>query len=177
MTDLSLNGDQTPAAGCATRPTVTAAAVAEHLALSRTYVLKLVSERVIERLPDGRFDLDACRYAYLKWLRDPVRRSVRTEAEAAHVQAKVELLQVRLLEKRRTLVLREDVNELIDTIVGILLQHLSGMAARCTRDLVIRRNIDEVVLQIRREISEACSKMADERGEPPLDQQPGWHDR
>jgi hypothetical protein len=31
---------------------------------------------------------------------------------------------------------------------------------------VIRRNIDAVVMQIRREISEACSKAADARIEP-----------
>ena len=36
---------------------------------------------------------------------------------------------------------------------------------------MVRRNIDSVVLQIRREIAEACSKMADERGEPPLEEQ------
>jgi hypothetical protein len=34
---------------------------------------------------------------------------------------------------------------------------------------LVRRNIDAVVTQIRREISEACSKAADECGEPPLD--------
>ena len=31
----------------------------------------------------------------------------------------------------------------------------------CSRDMQVRRNIDAVVAQIRREISEACSKMAD----------------
>jgi hypothetical protein len=45
------------------------------------------------------------------------------------------------------------------------------MAARCSRDMVVRRNIDAVVMQIRREISEACSKAADECGEAPLDGQ------
>jgi len=45
------------------------------------------------------------------------------------------------------------------------------MAARCSRDIQVRRNIDAVVMQIRREISETCSKIADERGEPPLDEQ------
>jgi len=66
---------------------------------------------------------------------------------------------------------REDVDELIDTMAGTVLTHLSGMAARCTRDLAVRRAIDNVVDQVRREISAACSKMADERGEPPLDEQ------
>jgi hypothetical protein len=33
------------------------------------------------------------------------------------------------------------------------------------------RNIDAVAMQIRREISEACSKAADECIEPPLEEQ------
>jgi hypothetical protein len=64
-----------------------------------------------------------------------------------------------------------DVDALIDQLCGITLTHLGGMAARCSRDMVVRRNIDAVVLQIRREIAEACSKAADECDEPPLDEQ------
>ena len=41
---------------------------------------------------------------------------------------------------------------------GITLTHLSGKAARCSRDMVVKRNIDAVAMQIRREIAEACSK-------------------
>ena len=85
--------------------------------------------------------------------------------------AKAALLRIRIGEKQRKLVRQDDVNELIDQIAGITLTHLSGMAARCSRDMVVRRNIDAVVMQIRREISEASSKMADERNEPPLIEQ------
>ena len=65
------------------------------------------------------------------------------------------------MEKRNDLVKRDDVDALVDAMAGTVLTHLSGMAARCSRDLVVRRNIDAVVMQIRREFSEACSKMAD----------------
>ena len=37
--------------------------------------------------------------------------------------------------------------------------------------MVVRRNIDAVVRQVRSELAQVCTKMADERGEPPLDQQ------
>jgi hypothetical protein len=81
------------------------------------------------------------------------------------------MLQLRLMEKKRELVRREDVNALLDEICGVTLTHLSGMAARCSNDPTVRRKIDAVVHQVRREIAEHCIKMADERGEPPLDQQ------
>ena len=95
----------------------------------------------------------------------------RAEADVDHVKVKTEMLQMRLMEKRRELVRRDAVDELIDQIAGTVLTHLSGMSARCSRDMQARRNIDAVVMQIRREIGEACSKAADAANEPPLDDQ------
>jgi len=119
---------------------------------------------------DG-FLLDQSRISYLRYLRREHRRSPRAEADADHVKVKTEMLQLRLMEKKRELVRQSDVDELIDQIAGTVLTHLSGMSARCSRDMVVRRNIDAVVMQIRREISEACSKAADECNEPPLNEQ------
>jgi len=149
---------------------VSASTLAAHLACTRQYISRLTADGVIERRGDG-YDQDQCRLRYLAHLRSENRRSPRAAADAEHTSAKAALLRIRIMEKRRALVLREDANALIDEIAGIMLTHLSGMSARCSRDLVVRRNIDAVVTQIRREISEACSKMADERGEPPLEEQ------
>ena len=54
------------------------------------------------------------------------------------------------MQKKRELVRRTDVD--VDEIAGTVLTHLSGMSARCSRDMVVRRNIDAVVTQIRTEI-------------------------
>lgn len=54
---------------------------------------------------------------------------------------------------------------------AIVNTHLGGMAARCSPDLRVRATIDTVVHEVRREMSLAESKLADERGEPPLDAQ------
>ena len=152
------------------KPAVSASALALHLDCSRTYIGKLEAEGVIQRQGDG-FPLDASRVAYLRFLRRERQQSPRSEADAAHVAAKTEMLQLRLMEKKRELVRQDDVDELIDQIAGITQTHLSGMAARCSRDMVVRRNIDAVVMQVRREIAEACSKAADAVNEPPLDEQ------
>jgi hypothetical protein len=67
---------------------------------------------------------------------------------------------------------RDDVNALIDGIAGTVLTHLSGMAARCAgNDLQMRRKIDGVVYEIRKEIAEACSAMDDQANEPPFEGQ------
>ena len=150
---------------------VTATSLATHLGCTRQNVARLTAEAVIEQRSDGCYDQTASRLKYIKHLRSDARRSPRTQADADHVRVKTEMLQLRLMEKQRKLVRREDANALLDEVCGTVLTHLSGMAARCSRDMVVRRNIDTVVHQIRTELAQACTRMADERGEPPLDQQ------
>jgi phage terminase Nu1 subunit (DNA packaging protein) len=125
---------------------------------------------VIQRQGDG-FPLDRSRVAYLRFLRRERQQSPRSEADADFQRAKAELIRLRIEEKQRALVRRADADALIDQIAGTVLTHLSGMSARCSRDIVVRRNIDAVVVQIRREIGEACNKAADDAKEPPLDEQ------
>ena len=148
---------------------VTANSLATHLGCTRQNIARLTAEAVIEQRSDGHYDQTASRLRYIKHLRTP--RSSRAEADAAHVKVKTGMLQLRMMERQRKLVRREDANALIDEICGVVLTHLSGMGARCSRDMVVRRNIDAVVHQIRTELAQACTRMADERGEPPLDQQ------
>jgi phage terminase Nu1 subunit (DNA packaging protein) len=152
--------------------TVSASALALHLDCSRAYIGKLEAEGVIQRQRGG-FPLDQSRVAYLRYLRRERRQSSRGEADADYVKVKTEMLQLRLMEKRRELVLQEDVNELVDGLCGVVLTHLSSMPARCAPrgDLAIRRNIERVVFEVRTEIANICQQMADKHGEPPLDEQ------
>ena len=83
------------------------------------------------------------------------------------------MLQLRLMEKKRELVRRDDVDALIDDIAGVTLTALSSLPARCAPrgDLAIRRNIERVVFEVRTEIANVCLQMADKCGEPPPDEQ------
>ena len=149
--------------------TVRTSALALHLDCSRAYIHKLEAEGVIQRQGDG-FPLDQSRVAYLRYLRSERRQSPRSEADAEHVRAKTEMLQLRLMEKRRELVRRDDVDAMIDQLAGITLTHLSGLAARCSNDLAVRRKIDAVVYEVRKEMAKAALEMADKSGERPLEQ-------
>src|SRR3954466_12659077 len=88
--------------------TVSASALALHLDCSRAYIGELEAEGVIQRQGDG-FPLDQNRVAYLRYLRRERQASPRTEADAAHIAAKTEMLQLRLMERRRELVRRDEV--------------------------------------------------------------------
>jgi hypothetical protein len=147
--------------------TVTATELGEHLGLTRQRISVLAdTEHVIERLADGRFDQDDCRLRYLRWLRDPARRAAKSAAASEFTAAKTELIRMRIAEKQRTLIPIDDAIATTDAIVGIMLTKLSGMGARVSRDLTIRRAIDAVIFEIRTEIANEAHKMADARGEP-----------
>jgi hypothetical protein len=51
-----------------------------------------------------------------------------------------------------------------EEVIGLMLTHMSGMAARCGgNDLQLRRRIEQVVYETRVAMSEAASKLADPR--------------
>ena len=151
--------------------TVSASALALHLDCSRTYIAKLEAEGVLHRAPDGSgFDVDASRVAYLRFLRRERRQSPRSEADADFQRAKSELIRLRIAEKQRTLIPLDEAVGHMDEVVGLFLSRLSGFSARCGgRDLAARRSIDQAVYDLRLELSETASKLADQYGEPPAD--------
>ena len=164
-----------PVAKPASRPrfrraeTVSASALALHLDCSRAYITKLEAEGVIQRQGDG-LPLDQNRVAYLRFLRRERRQSPRSEADADLQRAKSELIRLRIAEKQRHLIPLEEAVGHMDEVVGLFISRLSGFAARCGgRDLAARRAIEQAVYDLRLEISEAATKLADQRGEPPLD--------
>lgn len=48
---------------------------------------------------------------------------------------------------------------------------MRSTAARCSNDLATRRKIDAVVWEVRKEMAKAAIAMADQQGNPPLEQQ------
>ena len=87
---------------------------------------------MIQRQGDD-FPLDQSRVAYLRYLRRERQRSSRAAADAEHAKAKTALLQIRIEEKQRTLVRRDEHEAMIDQMAGLVLTHLSQLARACCR--------------------------------------------
>jgi hypothetical protein len=66
--------------------------LARHLDLRYQGVLQLADERVIERLPSGRFNLDHARLHYIRRLRNPERRAQKSQVDQDFIRAKTELI-------------------------------------------------------------------------------------
>ena len=144
--------------------------LAVHFGCSRQNVDQLTAQGVIERRSDGLFDQDVSRLKYLTHLRAERQRSPRSAADAEFALAKSELIRHRLAERKRELIPREEAASDMEQLIGLFLTGLSGLSARCGgRDLAARRVIDKAVYDLRLELSQAATKLADQRGEPPLD--------
>ena len=145
--------------------------MAQHLDCSRTYIGKLEAEGVIQRQRGG-FPLDQSRVAYLRYLRRERQQSPRSEADADHVKVKTEMLQLRLMERKRELVPRDVYESMIDQMAGLVLTKLGGWPARVAgHDLGLRRRAEAVLRELRTDIANACLEMVDKCGEPPRDEQ------
>jgi hypothetical protein len=128
---------------------------------------------VIEQRSDGNYDQTASRLKYINYISAEHRRSPRTQADADHTRVKTEMLQLRLMGKKRVLVLQSEVDELIDDIMGVLLTALSSMPAQCAPlgDLATRRRLEAWVFKTRTDIANTAQRKADEAGEPALAEQ------
>jgi hypothetical protein len=75
------------------------------------------------------------------------------------------MLRLRIAEKQRSLIPFDEAVAHMEELVGLFISRLSGFAARCGgRDLAMRRAIDQAVYDLRLEISEAASKLAEQCG-------------
>jgi hypothetical protein len=149
---------------------VTANSLATHLGMTRQNVALLTANAVVEQRSDGCYNQTASRLRYIKHLREHHRQTPRSAADAAHVAVKTEMLQLKLMEKRNELAKRDDHDAMIDRVAGIVLTHLGGWPARVAgTDLGLRRRAEAVLRELRTDVAKACSKAADECGEPPVD--------
>jgi hypothetical protein len=141
--------------------------LAAHLDLSLQRVTQLTNvEHVITKLPNGKYDLDACRVAYVRWLRDPERRTARSKADSEFVKAKTALIELRVLEKKRVLIEFEEAMEVAEKIVATTNVALGGLAARVGgSDMNLRRRIDDVVFEVRTEIADQYQAFAEAAAE------------
>ena len=128
---------------------------------------ELISQGVLTQRPDGKFDLDSNRRAYIEFLRTERKRNPKSEADSAFTQAKAELIQLRIGERKKELMMASKCYEMLDEIHGLFMTYLSSLPAKIGgRDLAMRRKVEAAIYDMRVELSNEATKRANERGEP-----------
>ena len=101
--------------------------------------------RPLPRTKKGIYNwMEACA-GYIKFLRDEDRRSSKHAADSRMRDAKAYDIEVRTRQRLGRLVPLEAYEEMIDNTAGMVRTEFAGMAAACTRDLVLRRIIEREV--------------------------------
>lgn len=90
---------------------------------------------------------------YIRFLRDEDRRSTKSAADVGLKAARQREVEIRTAEREGRLIDRQTAIDVVDTIAGKFIAGLSGLPARATRDLVIRREIERHCDDLRNEIA------------------------
>ena len=126
---------------------LTAAALGRCIDVTRQRVGQLADEGVLPRMADGSFDREACTVAYIRLLRSE--RSANTQsASATRVQdARADEIAMRIEERTKALVAeaRSEALAAVDEVAGGLKADLMALPARLTKDLALRRRLEEEI--------------------------------
>jgi hypothetical protein len=148
---------------CMKATKVTTAVVGRHLGLTRQRVGQLADMGVIERLPNGEFDLDGSRLAYICWLRADDRRAAKMGSEDRVRDARAAEIEQRIAERNRRMVAEAQAETLkiCDEFGGPLKSDLLAMPARLTGDLPLRRKMVDAIEAAFNEAAKRASAAAD----------------
>ena len=101
---------------------------------------------------------------YIRWLRDPERRSAKSKADQEFTQAKAELIRIRIAEKQKVLMLTDEAMEVGEKLIGTVLTAMGGMAPRVARcagnSVAVRREVDAIVYETRVALANTFNKFA-----------------
>ncbi|MBR0907019.1 hypothetical protein [Bradyrhizobium liaoningense] len=122
------------------RKGATRAEFAAHVGLTPQRVGQMIAEKMIPLRDDGSIDLDGARLAYIDSLRSGVGRS----DSAQRVQdIRAEMLKFKLQKERGEWMRTKQVKEDFELIYQELCASLIGLPAASTRDLGVRKDIEE----------------------------------
>ena len=127
-------------------PAVSTAALARHLDLTHARISQMGTEGILPRNNDGSYPQDACRVAYIRFIRRSA--SARTKREGKGdglVDARLMKVQMDIAVQQGALVSVDDVEANMVDAFSKMRNELAGVGASVTRDLQLRAAIDEKV--------------------------------
>lgn len=121
---------------------VSAAQAAKMIMVTPQWLRQLAAQGYIPVAEKGQYPLAAVIQGYVKFLKDDERRSSKSATASRMQDAKTAEIEMRLAEKRRELISVEDAQAAVDIIVGKVRAEFSGLPARATRDMSLRRVLE-----------------------------------
>lgn len=137
---------------------LTQAEIAEMAGRSKEWVKKLVQEGVAERNSRGLYRLGSVIAAIVAHYEAIAERSNKTAAAARSSDARAREVEQRIAIRDRDLIPIDEALQAQDIIVGAVNAELTGLPARVTRDMGLRRKIEDEVNGSKGRITAALRK-------------------
>ena len=115
---------------------------AKLLDITPEWLRRLTASGQIPKRARGRYNLVEAVHGYVKFLREDAARNTKTAQLSRMQEAKAAEIEMRLAEKRRELVPVDEVQAAIDIMIAKFRDELSGLPARFTRDMDLRRKLE-----------------------------------
>lgn len=132
----------------ATKPdpqTITVTQAAALIERSTRWVQLRVREGWIRTDGRGRYPVPSVVRGALAYYEDQMQRMAKNAAANRVTDARTREIELRIAERSRALIPIEDAEAVVADLAGAVLSQLSGLPARVTRDLTLRRKIEAEV--------------------------------
>ncbi|XIA64511.1 hypothetical protein ACFIOY_37680 [Bradyrhizobium sp. TZ2] len=128
--------------------------------VSAERVRQLAKEGWIEKAGKDQFYLVDVVQGYIRFRNDSERRATKSATASRVSDARAREVELRIAERERRLVELSEMIALADQLVGMFRAELSGLPARVTRDLQIRRTIETAIHDILDRIADVAVSRA-----------------
>ncbi|MGN7870535.1 hypothetical protein [Paracoccus sp. 22332] len=123
-------------------------------------VRQLIKSGHVPRGPRGKVNLVAAIQGYVAFLKEAAEKAAQPPSRERINNARERQIELLIAKEERALIPIEDAIMAMDKVVGVTNAELSGLPARITRDMGIRRKAEAEVHGVRKRISDALAKMS-----------------
>lgn len=155
----------------ATELTIAATEIAAMAGRSRAWAFALLKAQEVEKDGRGKYRLDSVMAAMVRHYEAIIDKGSKSAAASRVTDARAEMIELQMQERRRDLIPQEDAIAVVDLVVGEVNKQFAGLPARITRDMRLRREIEAKLNEARQKIADAVSAAREmaETGVDPTD--------
>jgi hypothetical protein len=121
-------------------------------------VRQLIKAGYIQRPKPGFTTVVSAVQGYIRFLKDDARQNTKSAAASRAVDARAAEIELRIAERKREVIPREDAELAMDLVVGEVNKVFTGLPARITRDVPLRRLIEAKLNDGKAQIAEALAR-------------------
>lgn len=121
-------------------------------------VRQLIKAGYIQRPKPGYTTVVSAVQGYIRFLKDDARKNTKSEAASRAVDARAQEIELRIAERKREVIPREDAELAMDLVVGEVNKVFTGLPARITRDVRLRREVEARLNEAKGQIADALAR-------------------